>query len=437
MFTVKELEQIPKKAKNERETVENDLTFLGIVAVLDPPREGVREAVLEVINAGITPIMITGDSPKTAGTIAREVGMLSGNQEVHEGHDIEYLTDESFFNTTVFARVSPQHKQIIVEKYQAKGKVVAMTGDGVNDALALSMSDAGICMGMTGTDVAKQASDIVITDDSYLTIVTGVRQGRTLFQKIRLMIMFYIGVNLAEGLVYFGSSFIGNFFIDGFFLLDTWQRIYIFSIVHSIPPMALIFDISPRDIMKRSPIDTAGIFNKQLLFAMLSFSLVLTTVLYIAYFGSYTGIIPFNDVNGSYASIHSFIQFQDPLNNSTALWPTSPEQLKARTMMLSVIYIAEPIFVLSIRRIDKSLIQSLKEDGFWFAYLMVFSMPVFHVLNMYFPFIQDTLNSLAGFRFDVIPLDIIDWIIVLILGSLPIISLEYYKKRNRDKGQFF
>ena len=430
MLTYKKLNSVPEKSKNEREEVEKELTFIGIVCVLDPPREGVKDAVSEAKSAGITPIMITGDSPKTAGTIAREIGILNHPQEVHEGNEITYLADDSFYNTTVFARVSPQHKQTIVERYQKIDKVVAMTGDGVNDALALSMSDAGISMGITGTDVAKQASDIVITDDSYVSIVKGVREGRGLFQKIRIMIMFYIGVNLAEALIYMGTSFLGVKFI----LLDTWQRIYIFSIVHSIPPLAIIFDQFPKDIMNRTPIDTAGIFNKQLLYAMLAFSLVLSAMLYIVYFSTYSGIIPFNNNFNNY---QLNIKFNTGALTDSLQWPLNPAQLKARTMMLTIIYVAEPIFVLSIRRIDKSIIQSLKEDGHWFVYLMVFSMPIFHVIMMYFPFIQNFLNSLLGIEFDVIPLGPTDWLIAIIAGLLPILSLELAKLYARKHKIYF
>ena len=432
MLTFKQLSGLPEKSTNEREQMEKDLTFIGIVCVLDPPREGVKEAVGEAISAGITPIMITGDSPVTAGTIARNVGLLQTHQEVHEGNEIKYLTDDNFFNTSVFARVSPQHKQIIVERYQKVNKVVAMTGDGVNDALALSMSDAGISMGITGTDVAKQASDIVITDDSYVSIVKGVRQGRGLFQKIRIMIMFYIGVNLAEALVYIGTSFIPNFY-----LLDTWQRIYIFSIVHSIPPLAIIFDQFPRDIMNRTPIDTAGIFNKQLFYAMLCFSLVLSVMLYVVYFGTLNSTIPFDAGINNISQLPN-VKFSIPNDSSTNfLWPTDPFQMKARTMMVTVIYIAEPLFVLSIRRIDKNIIKSIKEDGHWFVYLMVFSMPVFHLIMMYIPSIQNALTGLAGIRFDVMPLSLTDWLIAIVAGLLPIISLEVAKAYARSKKVFF
>ncbi|MHA2364357.1 MAG: cation-translocating P-type ATPase [Candidatus Hodarchaeales archaeon] len=431
-LTYRRVDSLPKKGIEQRNEIEQNLVYLGFVCVLDPPREGVKEAVEEAISAGVTPVMITGDSPVTAGTIARDVGIINKDyHEVHEGKLCETLPDESFFNTVVWARVSPKHKQIIIERYQNKAKVVAMTGDGVNDALALSMADAGICMGITGTDVAKQASDIVIADDSYVSIVTGIRQGRSLFQKIRIMIMFYIGVNAgAEALMYFLTSFSADFYY-----VSLWQRIYIFGIVHFIPPMAIIFDKQSADIMERDPIDTAGIFNKQLLFGMLSFSLVLATMGLTVYFITYDQVLlsvnSFN-MDGFVPALQSDVDWDPDAFLVAKDW----SQAKARTMLLTVLYIAESLFVLSIRRIDKSLIEAIKEDSFWFTYLCVFSMPVLHFLLMYLPFLQDLIGY-GGITIDLIFLDPLDWLICIIAGLLPIVSLELYKANIRKQGKYF
>ncbi|MHA2361618.1 MAG: cation-translocating P-type ATPase, partial [Candidatus Thorarchaeota archaeon] len=181
-----------------RAKVENELIYLGFASIVDPPRDGVRAAVDECHSAGINVVMITGDSAATARTIAANLNIHRENSLVIEGGKIEILDDNDFKRVNVFARVNPAHKQVIVERYQDQDKVVAMTGDGVNDALALAMSDAGIAMGITGTDVAKEAADLVITDDSFESIVTGVHQGRGLFSKIRTMIYFYVAINLFE-----------------------------------------------------------------------------------------------------------------------------------------------------------------------------------------------------------------------------------------------
>ncbi|MHA1450459.1 MAG: cation-translocating P-type ATPase, partial [Candidatus Hodarchaeales archaeon] len=294
VFTYKKLSELPPKGDdNERNEIESNLTLLGFTCLSDPPRKGVKESVEECLRAGIKPIMITGDSPVTGAAIAKEVNILKPGWGVHEGKEIENLDEEEFFRTRVFARVSPKHKQIIIEKYQDQEKVCGMTGDGVNDALALSMADAGIVMGITGTDVAKQAGDLIITDDSFNSIVTGIRQGRGLFQKIRVMIFFYIAVNMAEALVYFTTSLMD---LPEFFL-ETWQRMYVFGFVHSLPPMGIILDKFSPDIMDREPIDAEGIFNRKLSTALLFFIIPFSLVIFSVYFLSYNGIIPVNSFN--------------------------------------------------------------------------------------------------------------------------------------------
>ncbi|MHA1990508.1 MAG: cation-translocating P-type ATPase [Candidatus Hodarchaeales archaeon] len=424
-FCTKEIKDLPQKAVDERDKVESDLNLLGFVCLLDPPREGVRDSVSECIGAGITPIMITGDSPVTAATIAKDVGIINNPEQlVHEGKMASRLTDDEFFRTTVFARVSPKDKQIIVERYQKRNKVVAMTGDGVNDALALSMSDAGICMGIAGTDVAKQASDLVIADDSFNSIVTGVRQGRGLFQKIRMMIFFYIGINLAEAFLYFGTSF-----ISGFELLNTWQRIYIFAIAHSLPPLAIIFDKNSGDIMEREPLDTAGIFHKQLLFAMVIMSISLSIVAYIAFFSAYTGLIPINEFNTNLPLLSNATGDKfGALTNSHA---------KARTMLHTTLFIAEAILVLSMRRMNMNLFDAtFRKEGFWFVWVAVFSLPLLHILVMYTPIQQIILNPI-GITFEIIQLGPTDWIVCLILGLTPVVTLESFKYYKRKQGIAF
>ncbi|HKZ42484.1 MAG TPA: HAD-IC family P-type ATPase, partial [Candidatus Hodarchaeales archaeon] len=414
---------------DNRLQVEKELYYLGFVSLLDPPRPGVRTSVQECKDAGIIPIMITGDSMATATTIAKEIGILQdGHEKVCEGKDMSSLAESDFLETRVFARVSPKDKQISIEKYQSEGHAVSMTGDGVNDALALAMADAGLAMGLNGTDVARQAADLVIADDSFNSIVTGIREGRGLFQRIRIMIYFYVCVNLAEAMIYMGSPLL-TAVIPGFELLDTIQRVYIFAIAHSLPPLALIIDRMPSDIMKRKPIDTANIISKKMGLILVMVSITLAFSLYFVYFASYYSIIPINDVNMSFFSpVFKMVP--------TDLRPIDWSQAKARTMLQTVIYVSESLIIFSLLRIDKSIFRTIKEDSWWFTWLAVFSIWGIHILLMYFPPVQEIIAS-TKFYLDIIGLSLTDWIICIILGLLPILVLELAKYNNRRTKTYF
>ncbi|MHA2248258.1 MAG: cation-translocating P-type ATPase, partial [Candidatus Hodarchaeales archaeon] len=427
----KTMGKLPKKGEGEREEIEVNLSYLGFVAVLDPPRDRVDQSVNETLEAGIVPIMITGDSPVTASYIANNIGMVYQKEhQTHEGKMASQLADKDFVNTRVFARVAPQDKQIIVARYQQRQRVVAMTGDGVNDALALSMADAGIAMGIAGTEVSKQAADLVIADDSFNSIVTGIREGRALFQRIRVVIFFYICANLAEAGCYIGSSFISGF-IPGFELMDHLQRAYIFGIAHSFPPLALIIDGIPKDIMERSPIDTAGIFNKKLALTLLVTAISLATIIYIVYFATYFEFIPVNEINEAFFT--PILQGEMDLPN---LRPINLNHAKARTYMHTILYVALPLIILSIRRIDKSLIRAIKEDSYWYTYVLAFSALVLHLILMYIPVFQEIAKGI-GVYVDIIALDIGDWILCILCALIPLFVLETAKWLNRVRGQYY
>ncbi len=404
-------------AIEEREWMENNLTFIGFACLLDPPRPGVKEAVAKLDQAGIFPIMITGDSPKTASTIAAQVGVLDPDEIVIEGKDILKLSDEEFFKVSVFARVSPQDKKLIVDKYQKRGDVVAMTGDGVNDSLAITRADAGVAMGITGTEVTKEAADIILADDSYVSLVKGVEQGRGLFEKIRMIIFFFIAVNIAEGIVYFSTSF-----IPGFVLLNNLQRAYIFSIMHGIPPVVLIFDSIAEDIMELKPRQHDAIINKRLFGAMTVFFASFSLVLLTAYFGNYFGIIPVTEYN---------LSGMVPNLNSSKLSAISYEQAKARTMLITVIYLTESMFILSIRRINQSIIYSLRNSDLFVISMVLFG-PLLHATVMYTNF----QRAFPAISVEIIRLSLTDWLLALTLSAIPILMLELYKtimrKRNRQ-----
>jgi len=417
--------ELPPQEEYDRKWVEEKMTYLGFICFLDPPRDGIKESVHECLSAGITPIMVTGDSPITAGTVARQVDILKEEQTVHEGAEAANLDDDGFQKTTVFARVSPQDKQTIVHRYQNFNRVVAMTGDGVNDALAISMADAGIAMGLTGTDITKQAADLIVTDNSFSSIVQGIREGRGLFQKIRMMIFFYLCVNIAEAIIYFGASLIPNFT-----LLDNWQRIYIFSTIHSFPAFGLIGDHFSQKIMERKPYDTAGIFDKRLVTTLLLEIFAMAGIYFLVYYITYHGIIPVTSYNTGGFVPTIWKSALDPLR------PSGWAQAKARTMFLTTVFLSESLLIISIRRINQNFFVSLKKAPL-FVYIMIAIIPILHVILMYQPEIQFTLINFIGLNLEIIRLAWYDWIICVGLGFTPIAMIELYKWHIRRKGEFF
>ncbi|HYB93148.1 MAG TPA: cation-transporting P-type ATPase, partial [archaeon] len=420
-FAYKYLDELPLQSKGEREFLENSMTYLGFVAIIDPPREGVLESISEAKSAGVKTVIVTGDSVETGKSIAREVGIFEEDSLAVEGKDVAGLSDKDFLKAAVFARVSPEHKMDIMDRYKKLNHVVAMTGDGVNDTLAISKADVGIAMGITGTDVAKEAADMVITDDSFSTIVTGIREGRGVFQKIQSIVFFYIAVNLAEALVYFGSSFIPNFH-----LLDTWQFIFITLTIHSIPPFALIVNRLSKDVMKEKPRDTEDIFTKRLIVALLLFSISLSIVLYVGYFGTLYGIIPVFGGN-KIGLVPSF----KVINSSAS--PSGWAQAKARTLLYTILVVAECTLVVSLMRINKSIPRILKEDNYWIIWPFILIVPAVLLALMYIPEIQLILARYVGINLDIIRLTFIDWVIAVLLGLIPIALLEYYKNAIAEK----
>ncbi|MHA2176109.1 MAG: cation-translocating P-type ATPase [Candidatus Hodarchaeales archaeon] len=431
-LTYKAIEKLPDKNEKEREQIESDLIYLGFVKVLDPPREFVGDSVQETLAAGITPIMITGDSPLTASSIADSIGLAEQGHQTHQGKMAAYLNDPDFEDTRVFARVAPQDKQTIIQRYQNQNRVVAMTGDGVNDALALSMADAGIAMGISGTEVSKQAADLVIADDSFNSIVTGIREGRALFQRIRVIIFFYVAINLSEAACYIGASFISGF-IPGFELMDHLQRAYIFAIAHTFPPLALIIDQIPRGIMNRDPIDSAGIFNRKLALTLVAVVVSLASVIYLIYFTTFFDILGVNNVNRQF---YTPVFQNDPSVSFPNLRPMDWNHAKARTLMHTVLYLTIPMIILSIRRIDKSLISAIREDSNWITYAFAFSIIPLHLLLMYFPPIQELLAGI-NLYVDVIGLSIFDWVLCFLGALVPVLVIEGAKWTNRIRGVYY
>lgn len=232
--------------------IENDLTFLGLVAMQDPPRQEVAEAVAIAKSAGLRTIMITGDHAVTAAAIARQIGILRPDGVVMEGAFLESLSTETLSSQIdmidVFARVSPQHKVRIIEALRSKGHIVAMTGDGVNDAPALKKADIGIAMGITGTDVAKDSADMVLVDDNYASIISAIEQGRIIYDNIRKSIFYLLTCNLAEIAILFVATMLG-----WPAPLTAIQLLWLNLVTDGAPALALALEKGEPGIMARSP----------------------------------------------------------------------------------------------------------------------------------------------------------------------------------------
>jgi Ca2+-transporting ATPase len=233
-------------------TDESDLVFVGLCGMIDPPREEVKAAVATCRDAGIRPVMITGDHPATAQAIARELGLVTGDERVLTGHEFDKLNDDQLVeqveSISVYARVSAEHKLRVVKAWRKRGHVVAMTGDGVNDAPAVKQADIGIAMGITGTDVTKEASSMVLMDDNFATIVSAVEEGRSIYDNIRNVLQFLLSCNAGEILVMLIASILG------------WPApllpihlLWINLVTDSLPALALSLEKPGPGIMERKP----------------------------------------------------------------------------------------------------------------------------------------------------------------------------------------
>jgi len=234
------------------DSVERDLVFLGLFGMIDPPRPEVPPQVERARKAGIRTIMITGDYPDTAAAIGRSIGLLRPGRQVLAGSELRKLDDaalsKALDTTDVFARVDPQHKMRIVDVLRQKGQVVAMTGDGVNDAPALKRADIGIAMGITGTDVAKETADMVLTDDNYASIVAAVEQGRVIYANIRKFVFFLLSSNVSEIAIIFIPTLLGLPTP-----LTAIQLLWLNLVTDGAPALALALEKGDPDVMDHPP----------------------------------------------------------------------------------------------------------------------------------------------------------------------------------------
>ena len=279
--SMKKLDKAP--TVYEPEAVENDLCFVGLVGMIDPVRPEVKPAIDECRSAGIRPIMITGDHKDTAVAIAMQLGIISDASQAITGAELNEISDEEFETAvekySVYARVQPEHKTRIVNAWRKKGKVTAMTGDGVNDAPSIKNADIGVGMGITGTDVTKNVADMILADDNFATIVSAVGEGRRIYDNIRKAIQFLLASNLSEVLSIFFATIIG------FTIFQPVQLLWINLITDCFPALALGMEKPEADIMKRKPRDSKeGIFANGLGFAVFYQGVLVTIITLASYF---------------------------------------------------------------------------------------------------------------------------------------------------------
>ena len=272
-FAYKEIDHVP--SKYEMENLESGLTFIGMVGMIDPPREEAKKAVEKCKHAGIKTVMITGDHKATAVAIAKKIGILENDSEALTGLELDKISDEQLAKDvrkySVYARVSPEHKVRIVKAWQKNGEIVAMTGDGVNDSPALKTADIGCAMGKVGTEVAKEAADVILTDDNFATIVSAVEEGRRIYDNILKVIQFLLSCNVGEVIVLLLATLfaptIGRVFgiydISMIQVLLPIHILWINLVTDTFPALALAFDPANKDIMDRKPVKKdEGIFTK-------------------------------------------------------------------------------------------------------------------------------------------------------------------------------
>lgn len=341
----KEIDHLPQ----EGEVLEENLIYVGMVGMIDPPREEAKVAVAKCKTAGITTVMITGDHKITAVAIAKELGILEDGDEVVTGAELSEMSDEELKNRVekirVYARVSPEHKVRIVRAWQQNGQIVAMTGDGVNDAPALKTADIGCAMGMCGTDVAKEVADVVLTDDNFATVVSAVEEGRRIYANIIKAIQFLISSNVGEVVVLFLSILLTPYLAQKFGisanLIEPLLPIHILWInlvTDSLPALALAFDEADEGIMKRKPLKSGGgIFTKGMVWR-------------IVYQGVMIGVL----------SLIAFI-VGISTKNIPEIAGLSQEEVRVeigQTMTFIVLAFAELVHVFNIRNNQKSIFKT-------------------------------------------------------------------------------
>ena len=383
----KYLENLP--AKLDQEVIENNMTFVGLIGMIDPPRPGVKEAINTCRKAGIKTVMITGDHIATAKSIAKELNILKNGEKAITGQELDQMTDETLKdeikNASVFARVSPEHKVRIVKAWQKTGAVVAMTGDGVNDSPALKNADIGIAMGKTGTDVAKNASDMILADDNFITIVEAVKQGRNIYDNIKKAIHFLLATNIGEIVTIFMGLVLG--FKSPLLAI---QLLWVNLVTDSLPAIALGLEPAEKDIMNRKPVNSRkGLFADDLWSKIITEGILIGALTLVAF-----------SIGNKWYGLEV-----------------------GRTMAFVAIGVLELVHSFNIKS-DKSIFKvGILENKFLLGSF---------ILGVFVQTIVVIIPMLANI-FKLVPLNFIQWGITLLISIIPIPVIELQKKINASR----
>ncbi len=406
---------LDKEPTNEEmKNIECDLTFIGMCGMIDPPRIEVKAAIEKCKSAGIKTVMITGDHKITAMAIAKELGILENEEEAVTGQDLENMSDEELTKNirkySVYARVSPEHKVRIVNAWKANGEVVAMTGDGVNDAPALKTADIGCAMGKVGTDVAKEAADVILTDDNFATIEAAVEEGRRIYDNILKVIQFLLSSNIGEVVVLFLSIMLTKVFANWFGLsnvsaitpLLAIHILWVNLVTDSLPALTLAIDPPEKNIMNRKPRkNSKGIFTKGMVYR-------------IIYQGILIGLI----------TLTAFIV---GLNSSKGMEEESRIQI-AQTMAFTVLALSELVHVFNVRNNKESIFKTgIFDNKKLLLAILVSSLLVLGILTI--PVLRN-IFSLA-----LLPMENILEVIILVISPLVVVELLKLFKLNTFKNE--
>jgi Ca2+-transporting ATPase len=407
--------ELPQNMDQFDEKIEEDFVFVGITGMIDPPRTEVKDAIALCKSAGIRVVMITGDHKLTATAVSKELNLLGENEEskVLTGAELEEMSDEQLSkvveDVVIYARVSPEHKMRIIRAWKAKNQVVAMTGDGVNDAPALKMADIGVAMGITGTEVTKEASDMVLADDNFASIVKAVKEGREIYDNIKKYLTYLLQCNIMEILVMFiaivSVPYLANLLSPGSFpediskaaiALTAVQILWMNLVTDGLPAIALGVDPGDPDLMQRKPRKPKeSIFSSDVKVFLVAMPIVMTSLLLAAYF------------------------FHQP-------WLGESNLLEARTQLLTAMIMMELTVAISARSFKYPVFKVgvFKNKFLWYAILSSFAL---QLIILYVPGIQGV--------FDVHAPEVIDWVVAVVFAGIvfSVVELGKYVAWKRRK----